>query len=133
VPIVIKRRPKDPSSTPRYAVTACAAPRQRRQRSDDIARHLAPKIEEIRKAGFHGNAEIAKCLNEEGLSAPSGRQYARETVRRIQQNIRRLGLGDGPQTRSAALRARHAKERSREYKKLEELLERRKREHPDWD
>jgi hypothetical protein len=114
MPIIVKRRPRVSSPTPPCATTVSPAPQSRRRRLDDHARDLAPKIAQIRKAGFHSNAEIAERLNDEGLNAPSGGRFARETVRRIQKKIEQLGLGDGSRTRSAALKARHDKKRVRD-------------------
>jgi hypothetical protein len=81
---IIIRRPKcalatPPSATPSTAITSTALTPKgtklrptRRQRREDAARALAPIIKEIREAGHHSNAEIAKCLDERGLRAPSG-------------------------------------------------------------
>jgi len=94
---------------------------------------LAPVIAEIRKAGHHGIAEIAKSLNERSLRARGGSLFTYETTRRILLRIKELGLGDGPRSVSAALKARHAEERARQARVLVELEARRKHEHPDWD
>jgi hypothetical protein len=126
MPIVIKRPPRMASPTP-------TTPRPSRRRSDEAARTLAPVIAEIRKAGHHGVAEIAKCLNERGFRAAGGALYSYETTRRRMNDIKRLGLGEGPRTVSEALSARHKRERTRAIVELAELHERRKREHPDWD
>jgi len=77
--------------------------------------------------------EIAKCLNERGLRASGGEPYSYETTRRRMNDIKRLGLGEGPRTVSEALSARHKKEHARMAAELAEIRERRKREHPDWD
>jgi hypothetical protein len=128
MPIVIKRPPRTPPPTP-----ASTTPRPRLRRSDEAAKVLAPVIAEIRKAGHHGVAEIAKCLNERGLRATDGRPYSYETTRKRLKAIKRLGLGEGPRTASEALSARHKRERTRMLAELAELRETRKREHPDWD
>ena len=128
MPIVIKRRPKMPPPTP-----TSTTPRTRLRRSDEAARALAPVVAEIRKAGYHGVAEIAKCLNERGLRASCGEPYSYETTRKRLKAIERLGLGEGPRTVSEALSARHEKQRATEAIKWTEIRERRKREHPDWD
>jgi hypothetical protein len=128
MPIVIKRRPKMPPPTP-----TSTTPRTRLRRSDEAARALAPVVAEIRKAGYHGVAEIAKCLNERGLRAPSGEPYSYETTRKRLKAIERLGLGEGPRTASQALSARHDKQRAAEAIKWAEIRDRREREHPDWD
>jgi hypothetical protein len=128
MPIVIKRRPKMPPPTP-----TSTTPRTRLRRSDKAARALAPIVAEIRKAGHHGVAEIAKCLNERGLRAPSGAPYSYETTRKRLKAIQRLGLGEGPRTASQALSARHDKQRAAEAIKWAEIRARREREHPDWD
>jgi hypothetical protein len=128
VPIAIKRLPRVPSPTP-----TPTTPQPRLRRSDDAARALAPVIAEIRDAGHHGVAEIAKCLNERGLRASSGGPYSYETTRKTLKAIERLGLGEGPRTASQVLSARHDRERAREAVRWAELRERRKREHPDWD
>jgi hypothetical protein len=126
MPIVIKRPPRMASPTP-------TTPRPSRRRSDEAARTLAPVIAEIRKAGHYGVAEIAKCLNERGLRAPSGEPYSYETTRKRLKAIERLGLGEAPRTASQALSARHDKQRAAEAIKWAEIRERREREHPDWD
>src|SRR5690349_13573976 len=126
MPIIIKRPPRMPPSTP-----TATTPRLRRRRSDEAARALAPVIAEIRKAGHHGVAEIAKCLNERGFRAAGGALYSYETTRRRMNDIKRLGLGEGPRTVSEALSARHEKKRATEAIKWTEIRERREREHPD--
>ena len=128
MPIVIKRRLKMPPPTP-----TSTTPPTRLRRSDEAARALAPVIAEIRKAGHHGVAEIAKCLNERGLRSSSGGPYSYETTRKRLKAIERLGLGEGPRTASQALSARHDKQRAAEAIKWAEIRERREREHPDWD
>lgn len=133
MPIVVKRRPRVPSPTLPSPTPTSTTPRPKRRRSDEAARALAPVIAEIRKAGHHGVAEIAKCLNERGLRASSGGSFSYETTRKRLKAIERLGLGEGPRTVSEALSARHDRERAREAVKWAELRERRKREHPDWD
>jgi hypothetical protein len=125
MPIIIAR-PRTPPPTP-------IPPRLPNRRRDAAIKALAPDIAEIRQAGHHGNAEIAKSLNERGLRAPSGGRFSTETTGRILQRLKQLGLGGGPQSVSAALKARHAKERARQAKELAEPEARRKREHPDWD
>jgi hypothetical protein len=141
--IIVKRRLAALSPTPAsgmeispaasLATSLSTSPHPRSRRRDDVIRDLAPIIAEIRKAGHHGNAEIANHLNEMGLRAPSGGPFSAETTRRIQQEIKRRGLGEGPRTVSAALSARAEKEIARRYAELEKLAARRKREHPDWD
>lgn len=133
MPIVVRRKLADSPAAVSAAQPKFTVPGRQRRRTDDFVREVAPIIAEIRRAGHHNSAEIAKCLNERGFRAPSGGLYSRETTRRIQKDMERLGVGDGPRTRSAALRARHEKEQAREAMKLAELRERRKREHPDWD
>ncbi len=132
MPIIVRRR-QNPSTLSFRAPLTATATTSRRRRSEETARRLAPVITEIRKAGHHGNAEIAKCLNNQGLLAPSGGPFSRETVRRIQLDMKQYGFGEQPRTRSAALRARHHNWRVLEAKKFAELRERRKREHPEWD
>ncbi len=146
--IIVKRRPAAISPTPAsgtqttatpistatsLAASLSTSPHPRSRRRDDVIRDLAPIFAEIRKAGHHGNAEIAKCLNEKGLRAPSGGPFSPETTRRIQKEMKRRDLGPGPRTVSAALSARADKERARKAMVLAEALARRKREHPDWD
>ena len=134
-----------PSTTRPSATTSGLPPKRtkllptRRQRREDAARALAPIVKEIREAGHHSNAEIAKCLNERGLRAPSGGRFSPETTRRILNDIKRLGLGHGPRTVSQALTDRHCERREREkaeldrvIKEAEELKAQRRREHPDW-
>jgi hypothetical protein len=127
MPIIKRPPPTPPSATP----TSATSPRHRR--SDEAARALAPVIAEIQKAGHHGVAEIAKCLNERGLRASSGGPYSYETTRKRLKAIERLGLGPGPRTASQALSARHDKQRAAEAIKWTAIRERREREHPDWD
>jgi hypothetical protein len=129
MPIVVKRpaRVAPPPAPPSPAASL------RRRRSECVARQLAPIIAEIRDAGHHGIAEIAKCLNERGVRAPSGGLLSYETTRRMLKELESLGLGCGPRTASEALIARHKKKRAREAAELAQLQERRKREHSDWD
>jgi hypothetical protein len=133
MPIVIKRPPRLPSPTLPSPMSMSTTPRSRHRRSDGAARALAPIIAEIRKAGHHGVAEIAKCLNERGLRASGGGPYSYETTRKRLKAIERLALGEGPRTVSEALSARHEKKRTAEAIKWTEIRERREREHPDWD
>jgi hypothetical protein len=135
-----------PSTTRPSATTSTGLPPKgtkllptRRQRREDTAKELAHVIKEVREAGHHSNAEIAKCLNERGLRAPSGGLFSPETTRRILNDIKRLGLGHGPRTVSQALTDRHRERREREkveldrvMKEVEELKAQRRREHPDW-
>ena len=133
MPTVVKRPSRVPSPTLPSPTQTSTTPRPRRRRSDEAARALAPAIAEIRKAGHHGVAEIAKCLNERGLRAPSGAPYSYETTRKRMKAIERLGLGERPRTVSEALSARHDKQRAAEAIKWAEIRARREREHPDWD
>jgi hypothetical protein len=131
MPTVIIRRSAALSqapATPARETETAISPRRRR-----IAEALAASIAEIRNTGSHSNTEIAERLNARGLRAPSGRFFSRETVRRIQMDIKLLGLGDAPRTRSAALRARADRERARKAAQRAALVARRNREHPDWD
>jgi len=100
---------------------------------DDAAHALAPIIVEIRKAGHHGIAEIAMCLNAKGLVAPSGGPFTYETTRRILKRIKLLGLGDGPRTKSAAMLVRAEKDRERRLREFAEDLARRTRKHAKSD
>jgi hypothetical protein len=109
------------------------SPHPRSRRRDDVIRDLAPIIAEIRKAGHHGNAEIAKRLNEKGLRAPSGGPFSPETTRRIQKEIKRRGLGPGPRTVSAALSARADKDRERRLRKFAEDVAQRTRKNAKSD
>lgn len=146
--IIVKRRPAALSPTPAFGTPTSATslssatpletslsitPHRRHRLRGDIIKDLALVIAEIRIAGLHANDEIAKRLNEMGLRAPSGRPFSRETTRRIQKEIKRRGLGDGPRTVSQAMSARAEKKNVRHYAELAELAARRKREHPDWD
>jgi hypothetical protein len=129
MPIIVKRPPGvgPPPAAPSPPGSL------RRGRSECVARQLAPIIAEIRDAGHHGIAEIAKCLNERGVRAPSGGPFAYETTRRILKEVERLGLGAGPRTASAALSARHERKRARQAAVLAQLQARRERQHPNWD
>src|SRR5690348_17033976 len=129
MPIVVKRPPR---VGPPPAPPSPPAPLRHRG-SECVARQLAPIIAEIRDAGYQGIAEIATCLNERGVRAPSGGRFSYETTRRILKEVERLGLGAGPRTASAALSARHEKKRAREAAVVAELQARRERQHPDWD
>lgn len=113
-----------PSATTRLPLT---------ERREKVATGLAPIIAGIRKAGHHANGEIAKCLNEKGLRAPSGGPFSRETVRRIQRDIKQLGLGESSRTVSAALSARAERKREEQAQALAELVVRRKWKHPERD
>lgn len=146
--IIVKRRPAAIAPTPAsgtqtaatpistatsLATSLSTSPYQRSRRRDDVIRDLAAIFAEIRKAGHHGNAEIAKCLNEKGLRAPSGGPFSPETTRRIQKEIKRRGLGEGPRTVSAALSARAEKDRESRLRKFAEDLARRTRAHAKSD
>ncbi len=121
-----------PAPVPKSASAVSAPPSSYRQRRGDLIRDLAPIISEIRKAGYHSNAEIAERLNAIGLRAPTGGAFSTETTRRIQKEIKLLGLGNGPRTVSAALEARAAKNRARAAVVFAEIEARRRREHPEW-
>jgi hypothetical protein len=143
---IIIRRPKAPSATPPSATTSTGLTPKgtklhptRRQRREKAARELAHVIKEVREAGHNSNAEIAKCLHEKGFRAPRGGRLSPEATRRILNDIKRLGLGDGPRTVSEALTERHRKTRERQaieldkaLKEVNELKAQRRREHPDW-
>jgi hypothetical protein len=123
MPVIINGTPMPPT----------APPPRRHSLDDEVVRELAPIIAEIRKAADHRIWRIAMRLEEFGILGPSGVSFTYETTRRILKRIKSLGLGDGPQTVSAALRARHARERARHAMELAELEARMKREHPDWN
>jgi hypothetical protein len=142
--IIVKRRPAAFTATPAFvpptsvALLSPANPlgsslsttrHSRHRQLDDAAHALASIIVEIRKAGHEGIAEIAMCLNAKGLVAPSGGPFTYETTRRILKRIKLLGLGDGPQTKSAAMLIRADKDRERRLRKFAEDLARRTREH----
>jgi hypothetical protein len=165
VPIII-RRPNCRSATPASATPASATPPSatppsatpplpttstglaskgtrlcptRRQRREDTTKELAHVIKQAREAGHRSNAEIAKWLNEKGFRAPRGGRFSPEATRRILNDIKRLGLGDGPRTVSQALTDRHRKTRKRlatefvkALKEVNELKAQKRREHPDW-
>ena len=128
---IIIRRPKAssamrpcttrPSATTSAGLTPKGAEFRstRRQRREKTARELVHLIKEAREASHQSNAEIAKCLNEKGFRAPRGGRLSPEATRRILNDIKRLGLGDGPRTVSQALTARHRKTREREAMELE--------------
>ena len=131
MPIVVKRPAAVVPAPPPPAVPPSITPRP--GRLEGVARDLAPIIAEIRDAGHHGVAEIAKSLNERGVRARSGGRFSYETTRRILKELESLRLGRGPRTASEALSARHKKKRDRDAANLTQLQERRKREHPGWD
>jgi hypothetical protein len=140
VPIMI-RRPKFPSET----TSTGLAPKgtrfrpTRRQRREEATKELAHVIKKAREAGHRSNAEIAKWLDEKGFRAPRGGGLSPEATRRILNDIKRSGLGDGPRTVSQALTDRHRKTRERlatefvkALKEVNELKAQKRREHPDW-
>jgi hypothetical protein len=143
MPVVIRLRSTTLKSTsptlPSAAPAPTISPPRGRRRNDAHVRAMAPIFAEIRKEGDHSIAGITRRLNERGLRAPSGGPFSRETTRRILKDINRLGLGDGPNTGSQALRERHRRRREKEaaefekaLKELNELKAQMRLEHPDW-
>jgi len=125
MPVIIRRPSPPPPTTPRHQTQTPHNPNPQRRRLDDIVKALAPIIVEIRKAGHHGITEIAMCLNDKGLLAPSGGPFTYETTRRILKHIKLLGLGGGPRTKSAAMVARAEQESARRWRKFAEDVARR--------
>jgi len=125
MPVIIQRRPIPPSTPHEQKPKGPPNAKPKPRRLDDAVKALAPVIAEIRQAGRQGIAEIAKCLNDRGLLAPSGGPFKYETTRRILNRIRLLGVGDGPRTKSAALLVRADEERARRKREFAEDVARR--------
>jgi hypothetical protein len=125
MPIIIQRRSNPPPAPHEQKSKAPLNANPKPRRFDDAVKALAPVIAEIRKAGRHGIAEIATCLNDRGLLAPSGGPFRYETTRRILNRIKLLGVGDGPRTKSAALLVRAEKDRARRKREFAEDVARR--------
>jgi hypothetical protein len=66
---------------------------------DQAVRALAPAITEVRSAGVRDVRKLAEQLNKRGISAPSGRPFSYGTMHRILVRLKKLRLGDGPQSR----------------------------------
>ncbi len=67
---------------------------------------LAPVINELRSAGISNVRQLASCLNDRGLQAPSGRPFSYATTLRVLRRLRELNLGPGPRTLGQAARQR---------------------------
>jgi hypothetical protein len=59
---------------------------------------LAPVLAALRAAGIRDVRQLAGRLNERGLTAPSGRPFSYGTMHRILVRLKKLRLGDGPQS-----------------------------------
>jgi hypothetical protein len=81
-------------------------PRGRRGQFNAVVRELAPIVVEIRNDGVQDVRGIAKCLNERGIIAPSGRPFAYTSTLRVLKRLEQLRLGPGPRSLSAAATAR---------------------------
>ena len=92
---------------------AMSKPHHRRAQYNAAVRKLASAIAEIRAKEVHGNLAIANALNDMGLVAPSGGPFTKTTTGDILKRLKKLGLGDGPRSRSEAARARPADYQSR--------------------
>ena len=77
-------------------------PHHREEQYNALARELAFAVAQVRASGVHGIREIAKCLNEMGLKAPSGEPFEYSTTRYLLRRLAKLGLGDPPRSRSTA-------------------------------
>ena len=69
---------------------------------------LTPAIRELWSAGVCDIRQLAKCLNDRGLQAPSGRPFTQSTTRRVLRRLKQLHLGSGPRTLSQAASQRRA-------------------------
>jgi hypothetical protein len=125
VPVIIRRPATPPPAPPEQNPKTPPDLNLKPRRLDDAVKALAPVVAEIRQAGRHGIAEIATCLNDRGLLAPSGGPFKYETTRRILNRIKLLGAGDGPRTKSAALLVRAEEERARRKREFAEDVARR--------
>lgn len=73
--------------------------RGNRGRHFDLAvASLAPVISELRSAGICNIRQLASCLNDRGLLAPSGGPFSYATTRRVLRRLGELHLGPGPRT-----------------------------------
>jgi hypothetical protein len=78
----------------------------RRRQFDEAIGAVAPKINGYRSAGTHDIRNLAQCLNDAGIPAPSGGPFTYGTMRRVLLRMAELQLGPGPRTlaRAAAQR-----------------------------
>jgi hypothetical protein len=74
---------------------------------------LAPIVAEIRNNGVQDVRGIAKCLNERGIAAPSGRPFVYTSTLRVLKRLEQLQLGPGPRSLSAAATTRSPNRRPR--------------------
>jgi hypothetical protein len=82
-------------------------PRSNRGQHFDVAvTSLAPVISELRLAGICNIRQLASCLNDRSLQAPSGGPFSYATTRRVLRRLRELHLGPGPRTLGQAARQR---------------------------
>jgi hypothetical protein len=65
---------------------------------------LAPAINELWSAGVRNIRQMANCLNERGVLAPSGGPFSYATTRRVLRRLKELHLGPGPRTLGQAAR-----------------------------
>src|SRR6266849_1963890 len=68
----------------------------RRRKFNASVRELAPVIAQIRSNGVHDVRGIAKCLNDHGVTAPSGRPFAYTSTLRVLRRLEQLHLRLGP-------------------------------------
>src|SRR5262249_47619316 len=67
---------------------------------------LAPAINELWSAGVRNIRQIANCLNERGILAPSGRPFSHATTLGVLRRLRELHLAPEPRTLAQAARQR---------------------------
>ena len=64
------------------------------------------RLSELRLAGICNIRQLASCLNDRSLQAPSGGPFSYATTRRVLRRLRELHLGPGPRTLGQAARQR---------------------------
>jgi len=87
-------------------------PHHREEQYNALARELAPAVAQARASGVHRIRDIAQCLNEMGLKAPSGEPFEYSTTRYLLRRLAELRLGDPPRSRSTAASNRLVEPRS---------------------
>src|SRR5712692_5845445 len=76
----------------------------RRVQFNAAVRELAPVIAQIRSNGVHDVRGIAKCLNEHGVTAPSGRPFAYTSMLRVLRRLEQVHPGPGSLSSAATAR-----------------------------
>lgn len=82
--------------------TKCVQRHGRGRQFDRAVKALGPSISQLRSEGVHNIRELAKRLNDAGISSPSGGPFNYSSVRRVLRRLAQLNLGRGPRSPSTA-------------------------------